>query len=131
MIPTTTGAALAVGEVLPDLKGKLDGFAMRVPTPNVSVVDLAALVDKKTTAEEVNAALKEAAAGPLHGILAVSSEELVSIDFKGNANSSIVDAPYTKVMEGDFVKVLSWYDNEWGYSNRCVDLLRLLVKKGL
>src|SRR5713101_6872490 len=131
MIPTTTGAAAAVGEVLPDLKGKLDGFAMRVPTPNVSVIDLAALVDKKTTGEEVNAALKEAAQGALKGILAYSEEELVSIDFKGNANSSIIDAAYTKVMDGDFVKVLSWYDNEWGYSNRCVDLLRLLVKKGL
>src|SRR5262249_32496916 len=131
MIPTTTGAAVAVGEVLPDLKGKLDGFAMRVPTPNVSVVDLAALVDKKTSGEEVNAALKKAADGPLKGILAFSDEELVSIDFKGNGNSSSVDAAYTKVMDGDFVKVLSWYDNEWGYSNRCVDLLRLLVKKGL
>jgi glyceraldehyde 3-phosphate dehydrogenase len=131
MIPTTTGAALAVGEVLPDLKGKLDGFAMRVPTPNVSVVDLVALVDRKTSGEEVNAALREAAAGPLKGILQVSDEELVSIDFKGNAHSSIVDAAYTKVMDGDFVKVLSWYDNEWGYSNRCVDLLRMLVKKGL
>jgi glyceraldehyde 3-phosphate dehydrogenase len=131
MIPTTTGAAAAVGEVLPELKGRLDGFAMRVPTPNVSVVDLAALVDKKTTGEEVNAALTEAANGPLKGILAVSTEPLVSIDFKGNANSSIVDAPYTKVMDGDFVKVLSWYDNEWGYSSRCVDLLRLLVRKGL
>src|SRR6186997_3305579 len=131
MIPTTTGAALAVGEVLPELKGKLDGFAMRVPTPNVSVVDLAALVDKKTSGEEVNAALKEAAGGALKGILAYSEDELVSTDFKGNAHSSIVDAPYTKVMDGDFVKVLSWYDNEWGYSNRCVDLLRLLVKKGL
>src|SRR5436309_3453316 len=131
MIPTTTGAAAAVGEVLPDLKGKLDGFAMRVPTPNVSVVDLAALVDKKTTGDEVNAALKAASEGALKGILAYSSEELVSIDFKGNAHSSIVDAPYTKVMDGDFVKVLSWYDNEWGYSNRCVDLLRLMVKKGL
>jgi glyceraldehyde 3-phosphate dehydrogenase len=131
MIPTTTGAALAVGEVLPELKGKLDGFAMRVPTPNVSVVDLAALVDKKTSGEEVNAALREAAEGPLKGILAFSTEELVSIDFKGNPNSSIVDAPYTKVMDGDFVKVLSWYDNEWGYSNRCVDLLRVLVKRGL
>jgi len=131
MIPTTTGAALAVGEVLPDLKGKLDGFAMRVPTPNVSVVDLAAILEKKTTGEEVNAALKAAADGPLKGILAFSNDELVSIDFKGNPNSSIVDAPYTKVMDGDFVKVLSWYDNEWGYSSRCVDLLRLLVKKGL
>jgi glyceraldehyde 3-phosphate dehydrogenase len=131
MIPTTTGAAVAVGEVLPDLKGRLDGFAMRVPTPNVSVVDLAAMVDRKTSGDEVNAALREAANGPLKGILAYSDEELVSIDFKGNANSSIVDAPYTKVMDGDFVKVLSWYDNEWGYSNRCVDLLRMLVKKGL
>jgi glyceraldehyde 3-phosphate dehydrogenase len=131
MIPTTTGAALAVGEVLPELKGKLDGFAMRVPTPNVSVVDLAAVVDRKTTGDDVNKALREASEGPLKGILAFSTEELVSIDFKGNANSSIVDAPYTKVMDGDFVKVLSWYDNEWGYSNRCVDLLRLLVKRGI
>jgi glyceraldehyde 3-phosphate dehydrogenase len=131
MIPTTTGAALAVGEVLPDLKGKLDGFAMRVPTPNVSVVDLAAILDKKTSGDEVNAALKEAADGALKGILQYSTEELVSIDFKGNPHSSIVDAPYTKVMDGDFVKVLSWYDNEWGYSNRCVDLVRLLVKRGL
>jgi glyceraldehyde 3-phosphate dehydrogenase len=131
MIPTTTGAAAAVGEVLPELKGKLDGFAMRVPTPNVSVVDLAALVDKKTTGDEVNKVMQEAAEGALKGILAYSTDELVSIDFKGNANSSILDAPYTKVMDGDFVKVLSWYDNEWGYSNRCVDLLRLLAKKGL
>jgi glyceraldehyde 3-phosphate dehydrogenase len=131
MIPTTTGAALAVGEVLPELKGRLDGFAMRVPTPNVSCVDLAALMDKKTSAEEVNAAFTEAARGPLKGILDVSTEELVSIDFKGNPYSSIIDAPYTKVMDGDFVKVLSWYDNEWGYSNRCVDLLRLLVTRGI
>jgi glyceraldehyde 3-phosphate dehydrogenase len=131
MIPTTTGAASAVGEVLPDLKGKLDGFAMRVPTPNVSVVDLNAVLDKKATGEEVNAALREAAAGPMKGLLAVSDAELVSIDFKGNPHSSIVDAPYTKVMDGDFLKVLSWYDNEWGYSNRCVDLLRLIVKRGI
>jgi glyceraldehyde 3-phosphate dehydrogenase len=131
MIPTTTGAALAVGEVLPDLKGKLDGFAMRVPTPNVSVVDLVAIINKPATAQEVNAALTAAANGPMKGILAMSTEELVSIDFKGNKNSSIVDTAYTKVMDGNFVKVLSWYDNEWGYSNRCVDLLRLLVKKGL
>jgi glyceraldehyde 3-phosphate dehydrogenase len=131
MIPTTTGAALAVGEVLPELKGKLDGFAMRVPTPNVSVVDLAAILDRKTTAEEVNAAFKAAADGPLKGILEYVTAPLVSIDFRGNAHSSIVDSPYTKVMDGDFVKVLSWYDNEWGYSNRCVDLLRLMVKKGL
>src|SRR5687767_14114451 len=131
IIPTTTGAALAVGEVMPDLKGRLDGFAMRVPTPNVSVVDLNAIVDKKTTAEEVNAALRDAANGAMKGILAYSAAELVSIDFKGNPNSSIVDAPYTKVMDGDFVKVLSWYDNEWGYSNRCVDLLLKVVAKGL
>jgi len=131
MIPTTTGAASAVGEVLPALKGKLDGFAMRVPTPNVSVVDLAAMLIKTTSAEEVNAALKAAADGPLKGILAFSTDELVSIDFKGNPHSSIIDAAYTKVMDGNFVKVLSWYDNEWGYSNRCVDLLRLMVKKGL
>jgi glyceraldehyde 3-phosphate dehydrogenase len=131
MIPTTTGAAIAVGEVLPDLKGKLDGFAMRVPTPNVSVVDLAAILDRKTSGDEVNAALKEAADGALKGILQYSTEELVSIDFKGNPHSSIVDAPYTKIMDGDFLKVLSWYDNEWGYSNRCVDLVRLLVKRGL
>ena len=131
IIPTTTGAATAVGEVLPELKGRLDGFSMRVPTPNVSVVDLAAILDKKTSGEEVNAALKKAAEGPLKGILAYSTEELVSIDFKGNPNSSIVDAPYTKVMDGDFVKVVSWYDNEWGYSSRCIDLLRLMVTKGL
>jgi glyceraldehyde 3-phosphate dehydrogenase len=131
IIPTTTGAATAVGEVLPALKGKLDGFSMRVPTPNVSVVDLVALLDTKATGEEVNAALREAAAGPLKGILAVSDEPLVSIDFRGNANSSIVDSPYTKVMDGDFLKVVAWYDNEWGYSSRCVDLLRLLVTRGL
>src|SRR5215831_11994035 len=131
MIPTTTGAATAVGEVMPELKGKLDGFAMRVPTPNVSVVDLAALVDKKTTAADVNAALKQAADGPMKGLLEYTTAELVSVDFKGNPHSSIVDSAYTKVMDGDFVKVLSWYDNEWGYSSRCVDLLRLLVKKGI
>jgi len=131
MIPTTTGAATAVGEVLPELKGKLDGFAMRVPTPNVSVVDLAANLNIDTTADEVNGKLKAAAEGALTGILAYSTDELVSIDFKGNANSSIVDAAYTKVMDGHFVKVLAWYDNEWGYSNRCVDLVRFVAKKGL
>jgi glyceraldehyde 3-phosphate dehydrogenase len=131
LIPTTTGAAVAVGEVLPQLKGRLDGISIRVPTPNVSVVDLNAILDKKTTSEEVNKAFTQAAAGPLKGILQVSTEELVSIDFKGNPYSSIVDAPYTKVMDGDFVKVLAWYDNEWGYSSRCVDLLRFMVKKGL
>ena len=132
IIPTSTGAETAVAEVMPELKGKLDGFALRVPTPNVSVVDLNVIVDKKTSAEEVNAAFTKAAAGRLKGILAVSEEELVSIDFRGNPHSSIVDAPYTKVMDGDFVKVVSWYDNEWGYANRCVDLLlKVLVAKGL
>jgi glyceraldehyde 3-phosphate dehydrogenase len=131
IIPTTTGAALAVGEVLPEIKGKLDGIAMRVPTPNVSVVDLAVLVNKKTSKDEVNAAFKSAADGKLKGILEYTDEQLVSIDFRGNPRSSILDSAYTSVMDGDFVKVLSWYDNEWGYSSRCVDLLRYLVKKGL
>jgi len=131
MIPTTTGAASAVGEVLPELKGRLDGFAMRVPTPNVSVVDLNVLVDTKTSSKDVNDALREAANGPLKGILACSEAELVSIDFRKNPHSSIVDTAYTKVMDGDFVKLLSWYDNEWGYSSRCVDLLGTLVAQGL
>jgi glyceraldehyde 3-phosphate dehydrogenase len=131
IIPTTTGAASALGEVIPALKGKLDGIALRVPTPNVSIVDLAVLVEKKTTANEVNAAFREAAAGPLKGILGCSDVPLVSIDFRGNPHSSIVDMPYTKVLDGDFVKVLSWYDNEWGYSCRCIDLVRLMVSKGL
>ena len=128
IIPTTTGAASAVGEVLPALKGKLDGISMRVPTPNVSVVDLVALFEKKATADEVNAAMRAAADGPLKGILHVEDEPLVSIDFRGNPHSSIVDAAYTKVMDGDFVKVMAWYDNEWGYSNRCVDLLKKVAK---
>ena len=131
IIPTSTGAAVAVGEVLPQLKGKLDGIAMRVPTPNVSVVDLAAIVGKKTTAEEVNAAFKSAAGGSLKGLLQYEEAPLVSIDFRGNPHSSILDAQYTRVMDGDFVKVLAWYDNEWGYSNRCVDLMRFMVQKGL
>ena len=131
IIPTTTGAATAVGEVLPELKGRLDGIAMRVPTPNVSVVDLAAVVDRKTSAEEVNAAFKAAADGALKGILEYVTAPLVSIDFRGNPHSSSLDAQYTSVMDGDFVKVLSWYDNEWGYSSRCVDLVRFLSKKGL
>ena len=126
IIPTTTGAAKAVGEVLPALKGKIDGIALRVPTPNVSVVDLVALVEKKATGDDVNAALKAAADGPLHGIMQFVTEPLVSIDFRGNPHSSIVDAAYTKVMDGDFVKVMAWYDNEWGYSSRCVDLLKKL-----
>jgi glyceraldehyde 3-phosphate dehydrogenase len=131
IIPTTTGAASAVGEVLPQLKGKLDGISMRVPTPNVSVVDLNALVAKPATAESVNAAFMAAAAGPLKGILEVVTAPLVSIDFRGNPHSAIVDADYTKVMGQDFVKVLAWYDNEWGYSSRCVDLLRYMASKGL
>jgi glyceraldehyde 3-phosphate dehydrogenase len=131
IIPTTTGAARALGEVLPALKGRLDGISLRVPTPNVSIVDLAVLVDKKTTADDVNAAFKAAAEGALKGILEYSTSPLVSIDFRGNDHSSILDAPYTSVMDGDFIKVLAWYDNEWGYSKRCVDLLRFLVKKGL
>jgi glyceraldehyde 3-phosphate dehydrogenase len=127
IIPTTTGAAKAVGEVLPDLKGKLDGIAMRVPTPNVSVVDLVALVEKRCTAEEVNNAIRAAANGAMKGIIQLEEAPLVSIDFRGNAHSSIVDAAYTKVMDGDFVKVLAWYDNEWGYSSRCVDLLKKVL----
>jgi glyceraldehyde 3-phosphate dehydrogenase len=131
IIPTTTGAAIAVGEVMPDMKGRLDGISMRVPTPNVSTVDLAVLVDKKTSKEEVNAAFREAADGPLKNLLEYTEAPLVSIDYRGNAHSAIIDAPYTNVMDGDFVKVLAWYDNEWGYSNRCVDLLRFVAGKGL
>jgi len=131
IIPTTTGAASAVGEVMPELKGRFDGIAMRVPTPNVSIVDLNAVVEKTTTRDAVNAALRDEANGKLKGILAMSDDELVSIDFRGNANSSIVDAAYTNVMDGDFVKVLSWYDNEWGYSNRCVDLVLKIAAQGL
>ena len=131
IIPTTTGAAIAVGEVLPELKGKLDGIAMRVPVPNVSVIDLAVEVGRKTTSDEVNAAFREASEGPLKGILQYITEPLVSIDFRGNPHSSILDSDYTKVMEGDFLKILSWYDNEWGYSNRCVDLIRYMAGKGI
>ena len=131
MIPTTTGAAAAVGEVLPELKGRLDGIAMRVPTPNVSVVDLVAQVDRPADAAAVNAAFAAAAAGPLSGILQVSTAPLVSVDFKGNPHSSVVDASCTNVMDDDFVKLLSWYDNEWGYSSRCVDLVRFLADRGL
>ncbi|RJQ49220.1 MAG: type I glyceraldehyde-3-phosphate dehydrogenase [Nitrospiraceae bacterium] len=129
MIPTTTGAAKAVGLVLPHLKGKLDGMAIRVPAPNVSVVDLVADLGKDTTAEAVNAALKEAAEGPLKGILQYCDEPLVSIDFNGNPHSSIVDAALTKVIEGNMVKVLSWYDNEWGYSTRLKDLMLYIARK--
>jgi glyceraldehyde 3-phosphate dehydrogenase len=122
MIPTSTGAAKAIGLVLPELKGKLDGYAMRVPTSDVSIVDLTARLRKSTDAEAINAAMRKAAAGPLKGILQVCEEPLVSIDFRGNPHSSILDALSTKVMDGSFVKVLSWYDNEWGYSMRVVDL---------
>ena len=122
MIPTSTGAARAIGLVMPDLKGKLDGYAMRVPTADVSVVDLSIKLKQKTTAEEINAAMKTAADGPLKGILQYCDEPLVSVDFLGNPHSSILDVASTKVMDGDFVKILAWYDNEWGYSNRVVDL---------
>ncbi len=131
IIPTTTGAASALGEVLPDLKGRLDGIAIRVPTPNVSLVDLVVLTQKKATTDQVNAAFREAANGPMQRILEFSEAPLVSIDFRRNPHSSIVDAPYTKVLDGDFTKVLAWYDNEWGYSCRCVDLVRMIAKKGL
>jgi glyceraldehyde 3-phosphate dehydrogenase len=131
IIPTTTGAAIAVGEVLPEIKGRLDGISMRVPTPNVSIVDLAVLVDTKTSKEEVNTAFRTAAEGPLNNILEYTEAPLVSIDFRGNPHSAILDSLYTDVMDGDFIKVLAWYDNEWGYSNRCVDLLRFVGEKGL
>jgi len=129
MIPTTTGAAKAIGLVLPHLKGKLDGFSMRVPTPNVSIVDLVATVKKPATVDGVNAALKKAASGKLKGILAYSEEPLVSIDYNGNPHSSIVDSKLTTVMEGNLVKVLSWYDNEWGYSCRVRDLILFMFGK--
>jgi glyceraldehyde 3-phosphate dehydrogenase len=128
IIPTTTGAASAVGEVLPALKGRLDGISMRVPTPNVSCVDLVALFEKTVTVDDVNGAMRAAAGGALKGILQVEDAPLVSIDFRGNPHSSIVDSAYTKVMDGDFVKLLAWYDNEWGYSNRCIDLLKKVAR---
>ncbi|MEM7411895.1 MAG: type I glyceraldehyde-3-phosphate dehydrogenase [Myxococcota bacterium] len=122
MIPTSTGAARAIGLVMPDLQGKLDGYAMRVPTSDVSVVDLSVKLKKSTDAEAINAAMKAAADGPMKGVLQYCDEPLVSIDFLGNPHSSILDAQSTKVMDGNFAKILSWYDNEWGYSNRVVDL---------
>src|SRR5690606_21659609 len=131
IIPTTTGAAAAVAKVLPELEGKLNGFAMRVPTPNVSVVDLVAELERDVTAEEVNEALRREAEGALKGILGYSEEPLVSRDYNGDPHSSIVDALSTMVMEGNMVKVVSWYDNEWGYSNRVVDLAAYIVKRGL
>jgi glyceraldehyde 3-phosphate dehydrogenase len=131
MIPTSTGAAKAIGLVMPELKGKLDGYAMRVPTPNVSVVDLVAVLANSTTAEAVNAELKAAAEGPLKGILAYTEDPVVSSDMLRNPNSSIVDSGMTKVLDGNLLKVVSWYDNEWGYSCRVVDLVAFLAKKGL
>ncbi|MDF2499457.1 MAG: glyceraldehyde-3-phosphate dehydrogenase [Anaerosporomusa subterranea] len=131
IIPTTTGAAKAVALVLPELKGKLNGFAMRVPTPNVSIVDLAVELEKPASAEEINAALKAAAEGELKGVLAYTEEPLVSRDFNGNPNSSIVDGLSTMVVDKSMAKVVSWYDNEWGYSNRVVDLIVYIVGKGL
>jgi glyceraldehyde 3-phosphate dehydrogenase len=131
MIPTSTGAAKAVALVLPELKGKFDGISVRVPTPNVSLIDVVMDVEKETTTEEVNQALKDAAGGELRGILAFSEEPLVSSDFRKNPNSSIVDAEYTKVIGGNMVKILSWYDNEWGYSCRVRDLVKYVARKGL
>ncbi|MDI6757310.1 MAG: type I glyceraldehyde-3-phosphate dehydrogenase, partial [Endomicrobiia bacterium] len=131
MIPTTTGAAKAIGLVIPELKGKLDGFAIRVPTPNVSVVDLTIELAKPATAEEINAALKEAAEGKMKGILGYSDEPLVSVDYNHSDLSSAVDAKSTKVIGGNFAKVLAWYDNEWGYSSRVVDLIKYMDKKGI
>lgn len=131
IIPTSTGAAKAVSLVLPELKGKLNGFAMRVPTPNVSVVDLVAELDKNTTAEEINAALKKAADNELAGILGFSDEPLVSKDYNGDPRSSIIDGLSTMVLEDNMVKVVSWYDNEWGYSNRVIDLVNYIAKHGL
>ena len=131
MIPTTTGAAKAIGLVMPQLKGKLDGYSMRVPTPDVSVVDLVAILKKSATSDEVNAALKAAAEGPMKGILAYTADPVVSSDMLHNPNSSIVDSQMTKVLDGNLAKVIAWYDNEWGYSCRVVDLVKFLVEKGL
>lgn len=131
MIPTTTGAAKAIGLVIPELKGKLDGFAIRVPSPNVSVVDLTCTLKKDTTADEINKAMKEAADGKLKGILDYTDEDVVSIDFNHSAASSTLDSKFTKVIGGNFVKVLAWYDNEWGYSSRVVNLIEFLVKRGI
>jgi glyceraldehyde 3-phosphate dehydrogenase len=129
IIPTTTGAAKALALVIPDLKGKFDGFSLRVPTPTVSVVDFTADLERPTTAEEVNAAFREAAAGPLKGILGVSDEPLVSSDFRGDARSSIIDGASTMVIGGTMVKVIAWYDNEWGYSCRVADLIRYVAER--
>jgi glyceraldehyde 3-phosphate dehydrogenase len=129
IIPTTTGAAKALGLVIPELKGKVDGFSLRVPTPTVSVVDFTAVLGKDTTAAEINEAYRAAAAGPLKGILGVNDEPLVSSDFRGDDRSSIVESVYTQVLDGRFVKVLAWYDNEWGYSCRTADLTRYIAER--
>jgi glyceraldehyde 3-phosphate dehydrogenase len=129
MIPTSTGAAKAIYLAIPELKGKLDGVAIRVPTPNVSLVDFTVELGKNATAAEINGALKEAANGKMKGILEVTDEELVSIDFRGNPHSSIVDAPLTKVVDGNLAKVFSWYDNEWGFSNRVKDLIHYMAQR--
>jgi glyceraldehyde 3-phosphate dehydrogenase len=131
MIPTTTGAAKAIHLVIPELKGRLDGYAMRVPTPNVSVVDLTVTTEKPVSVEQVNAAMKAAAAGPMKSILEYTEEDLVSSDFKGNPHSAIVDAHFTRVVGSNCVKVLAWYDNEWGYSCRLRDLIKFIAEKGL
>ena len=131
MIPTTTGAAIAVTRVLPELEGRLDGISVRVPTPNVSLTDLTAELEKDASADDVNAAFQKAANGDLKGVLAYSEEPLVSADFKGNSHSSIVDAPFTKVVGGNTVKVLAWYDNEWGFSCRVKDLIHFIADRGL
>lgn len=129
MIPTTTGAASALGLVIPKLKGKLDGMAIRVPTPNVSLVDLTVELEKEASAEELNAAFKKASEGPMQGVLRYTEEELVSRDYNGESNSSVVDGPLTKVMGGKMAKVIAWYDNEWAYSLRCVDLAAYIAKQ--
>ena len=131
MMPTTTGAAKAIGLVMPELKGKLDGYAMRVPTPNVSVVDLVVVLKNAATAEEINAALKAASEGPMKGILGFTMDPVVSTDMMRNPHSSIVDGQLTKVLDGNLAKIVSWYDNEWGYSCRVVDLCLFMAKKGL
>jgi glyceraldehyde 3-phosphate dehydrogenase len=131
IIPTSTGAAKAIGLVLPELKGRLDGVALRVPTPNVSIVDLVALVEKNTTKDEVNAAMERAASGAMKGILEYSTKPLVSVDFRTNPASSILDVEYTNVIDGNLVKLFSWYDNEWGYSCRVVDLVHFIAEQGL
>ncbi|HEY3588367.1 MAG TPA: type I glyceraldehyde-3-phosphate dehydrogenase, partial [Myxococcaceae bacterium] len=130
MIPTSTGAAKSIGEVLPPLKGKMHGVSVRVPTPNVSLVDLTVVLGKKVTPEEINAAYRKAAEGPLKNVLEYSEAETVSVDYNGNPHSAIVDATNTFVIDGNLAKVMAWYDNEWGFSNRMVDLTKLMLSKG-